>query len=188
MRIALSSRPTCTQPTTSPSCFRPWLTASHRSWTSSRRRARRRHHHPLPRPPWQLEFRSDHFIGPVGARSAYGRGTRPPARAARNLGHRDRGGDPEGDLSHPRLGQAKPAAPHGALPHQLRRLLHVPLAGGLLVADRALASLTRCHWGYFGEESTFHAGLKDFVRERDCRVGGDHGEGDGVGAFRRRIW
>ena len=27
------------------------------------------------------------------------------------------------------------------------RLLHAPLAGGLLVADRALASLTRCHWG-----------------------------------------
>jgi len=55
MRIALSWRPTCTQPTTSPSCFRPSLTASHRSWTSFLRRARR-HHHPLPRPPWQLNL------------------------------------------------------------------------------------------------------------------------------------
>ena len=62
------------------------------------------------------------------------------------------------------------------------RLLHAPLAGGLLVTDRALASLTRCHWGWFGEESTFHAGLKDFVWERSCRVGGDHGGGDGVAA------
>jgi len=56
MRIALASCPTCTQPTTSQSCFRPWFTASHRSWSSSRRRAHRHHHHPFPRPPWQLEL------------------------------------------------------------------------------------------------------------------------------------
>ena len=82
-------------------------------------------------------FRSDHCLDPFGARSAHGRGTRPPARAERTLGHRDRSGDPEGGLSHPRLGQAKPAAPHGALPLQLRRRRH-PRHGPLRPCNHAL--------------------------------------------------
>ena len=53
------------------------------------------------------------------------------------------------------------------------RLLHAPLAGGLLVADREFPSLTRCFMPV--SKISFESGV--------AGVGGDYGEGNGVAAI-----